>query len=183
MTFDQNMWNNTKADGEFAESNQPPAGWSGIVSIAEAKFAQTGPEKNVPTIIVEYRTADGVYRWADIKKLTSEGRIKSAKILMKDLGLDPNAATTPEGIHAALRSVEGAYYAVAVEASNQLKQDGTPFTNTRIIGRQQASVASQPPAVQAPTQVGGHQFPSAVAPAQPQPSPMGAEFGDKAPWE
>ena len=139
MTFDTNLWNQTKAEG-FSENETPPPGVY-LVTVTEAKFALTGESKDRPTIIVEYRTADGK-QWADVKTLTSEGRIKSAKILLRDLGLDPEALTSQEAIHAGLKSIEGTYYDVTVKASASVKPDGTPYLNTYVNGKHSAGLPS-----------------------------------------
>lgn len=131
MAFDTNLWNNTKA-GEYAEKEDPPLGQH-VVTIAEAKFTQTGELKDKPTIVVQYRTQDGK-QWDDVKQLTSEGRIKSAKILMSSLGLNPEAVSTPDQIHAALKSLEGKYFAVEVKQSTAIRPDGRPYLNTNVIG-------------------------------------------------
>jgi len=145
MTFDVNLWNQTKAEG-FQKNETPPLGMY-LVTVTEAKFALTGESKDKPTIIVEYRTQDGK-QWADVKQLTSEGRIKSAKILMRDLGLDPDAMTSQEAIHAGLKSVEGSYFDVTVKASPSLKPDGTPYLNTYINGKHSAGLPAPSPTVE-----------------------------------
>lgn len=145
MTFDTNLWNNTKAEG-FSENETPPPGIY-LVTVTEAKFALTGESKDKPTIIVEYRTQDGK-QWADVKTLTSEGRIKSAKILMRDLGLDPDALTSQEAIHAGLKSVEGTYFDVTIKASSSLKPDGTPYLNTYVNGKHTAGLPTPSPTVE-----------------------------------
>lgn len=142
MTFDANLWNSTKAEG-FSE-NETPAPGHYTVTVTEAKFTMTGESKDKPTIIVEYRTADGK-QWADVKQLTSEGRIKSAKILMRDLGLDPDALPTPDAIHAGLKSVEGKYFNVEVKESSALNpKTGEFFKNTSILGPHLTGSAASP---------------------------------------
>lgn len=148
MTFDTNLWNSTKAEGGFS-SNEPPAPGIYLVHVSEAKFALTGQDKNVPTIIVEYRTQDGK-QWADVKTLTSEGKIKSAKILLTSLGLDPEALTSQEQIHAALKNIEGVYFDVAVKPSNSSKPDGTPYMNTYVNGKHSAGLPSPTPETNRP---------------------------------
>jgi hypothetical protein len=146
MTFDTNLWNQTKAEG-FSENETPPPGVY-LVTVTEAKFAQTGENKDKPTIIVEYRTADGK-QWADVKTLTSEGRIKSAKILLRDLGLDPDALTSQEAIHAGLKSIEGTYYDVTVKASNSLNPTtGQPYLNTYVNGKHTAGLPTPSPTIE-----------------------------------
>jgi hypothetical protein len=140
--FDTNLWNTTKAEG-FAE-NETPAPGMYTVTVTEAKFTMTGESKDKPTIIVEYRTADGK-QWADVKQLTSEGRIKSAKILMRDLGLDPDALTSQEAIHAGLKSIEGRYFTVETKDSTAVNQaTGQFYRNTSIHGPAQPVQTSSP---------------------------------------
>lgn len=146
MTFDANLWNTTKAEG-FPENETPPPGVY-LVTVTEAKFALTGESKNVPTIVVEYRTQDGK-QWADVKTLTSEGRIKSAKILMRDLGLDPEALTTQEAIHAGLKTVEGTYFDVTVKESNSVNATtGKPYLNTYVNGKHAGGLPTPSPTIE-----------------------------------
>jgi hypothetical protein len=149
MSFDTNLWNNTTADGGFAE-NETPAPGHYVVTVGEAKFALTGEGKDKPTIIVEYRTADGK-QWADVKQLTSEGRVKSAKILLRDLGLNPDELTSQDTIHAGLKSIEGRYYDVETKDSAAINvSTGKPYRNTSILGRSQVGA----PVTPAPVAVG-----------------------------
>jgi hypothetical protein len=151
--FDTNLWNATKA-GEFAE-NETPAPGMYTVTVTEAKFALTGEGKDKPTIIVEYRTADGK-QWADVKQLTSEGRIKSAKILMKDLGLDPDALTSQDAIHAGLKSIEGTYFDVQIKESSALNtKTGEFYRNTSILGRATSAASLSPTPAPAPVAAPG----------------------------
>jgi hypothetical protein len=150
MTFDANLWNSTTADSGFTDK-EPPVGFH-TVTVTEAGFKLTGKDKSTPTIIVEYRNAAGD-TWADVKTLTSEGRIKSAKILMRDLGLDPEALTSQDAIHQGLKGVEGGYFDVEVKESTAMKAGGGFYRNTSILGRSQSSapVAATPAPLTAPT--------------------------------
>lgn len=142
MTFDTNLWNNTKAEGGFADSVTPLG--SHTITVIEAGLKMTGALKDVPTIIVEYR-APGGEQWADVKTLTTAGKIKSAKILMRDLGLDPDTLNSPEQIHAALKAVEGGYYDVTNKESDTINPDtGKRYVNTYINGKASATTPVAP---------------------------------------
>jgi hypothetical protein len=148
----------------------------GIVRIAGYRTGRS--KKGELYFAVDLKDDQNGYSWGIYKPFTKngqphEGSIKSAKITLRQLGLE---AASPQHLEPLLKGIVGRYYSVEQAASDRLNTvTGQPYVNTNITGVasppaqpvQQAPVAYQPPAqVQAPTQVqtpqGVASFPSAV---------------------
>lgn len=189
------VWSSTQADGEFAENNPAPAGVSGVIRISGYR---TGKSKKGEL----YYAVDVVddaqgYNWGVYKQFTKngqphEGSIKSAKITLRQLGLD---VQSPAQLDAALAPLVGRYFTYERVASDRANAAGEPFVNTDITGAASPPAQAAPPAstaVQAPTQVQTPngtatfpaavpaQAPAAVVPAQIPAATMGMATPD--PW-
>lgn len=176
MSTIEDVWANT-TPGEFSESVQPPAGTGYVIRIADAKFF-TSKSKGELTIAVEYAT--DTHQWSDVKEITRngqpvEGKVKSAKILLRSLGVDENTPTT--ALDAALKAIIGRYYTADIVTSSAINTTtGLPYLNTEIKG----PAAAPPPAPVNPAQqstdlpwdqgVGVPQ--QQAAPGVPQPQPQ-----------
>lgn len=161
-------WANTQADGEFAEENRPPAGYIGVPRVAGTR-AGTSKNSGEQYFAVDLVDDQQGYNWAIFKQFTKngqphEGRIKSAKITLRQFGLDvPSPAVLP----ALLKSLEGRYFAVEAVASDQINTvTGQPYVNTNVTG------AASPPAVAAPVQTAPPAYAQTPAQVQTQPPPQ-----------
>jgi hypothetical protein len=199
----ENVWAATSTEGGFDEDKPAPAGYMGIVRIADVRTGVS--KKGESYFLVELKDDSHGYSWPIYKQFTKngqphEGSIKSAKITLRQLGLD---GASPANLEQALKSIVGRYFSVEQVASDRLNTvTGMPYVNTnitgaasapsgvmgdRILAAAQAQAApvqfAQPTQVQTPQGVAA--FPSAVSgptldQAMTQP---GAQFGDSIPWE
>lgn len=173
------VWSSTQADGEYAENNPAPAGVSGVIRIAGKRVGKS--KKGELYFALDVVDDAQGYNWGIYKQFTKngqphEGSIKSAKITLRQLGLD---VQSPQQLDAVLGPVVGRHFTYEQVASDRQNAAGEPFVNTDITGAASppANAPTAPPAstaVQAPTQVqtpaGMASFPSAV-PAQADPWP------------
>ena len=150
-------WNSTDTGSDsYGDGLKPSAGWLGELNIVAAKFAEKDGKKY---IVVDYKSADGMYEWSDFKYLTTAGQMNSAKILLKSLGY-PNVDGSTIG--AVIAALPGKRYTAEMVQSSSLDRNGVPYVNTQIIGEVSAAVAQQaPPAVAAANP--GAAFPPAPA--------------------
>jgi hypothetical protein len=168
------VWTNTTADSGFEDSVTPPPG----VYIARVPRTNAGKSKKGELYFaVDLKNDD--HSWVIYKQLTNggqpvDGKIKSAKITLRQLGLE---VPSPDQLPAALKTIEGGYYSVEVKASDKINPvTGEPYYNTEVLGK--ASAPSQPAAP-----AGASVFPSAV-PGQPPTvvAPTQAADANTPPW-
>ena len=169
MSIDQ-AWATTTADSTFEDDVIPPAGWMGIVQVASTRAGVS--KKGETYLAVDIKDESGQYHWAIYKQLTTngvaqDGKVKSAKITLRQLGIDQNIAWPL--VDAALKAKVGSWYAVEQKASTTINNTtGVPFVNTEIVG-----VASAPAQVVNPTTEppAGQQF-TTSSPEFTQPPPQ-----------
>jgi hypothetical protein len=161
----EQTWSTTSADSEYGETVQPPAGWLGIVQIASARAGVS--KKGETYLAVDLKDESGQFSWPIYKQLTTngvaqEGKVKSAKITLRQLGIDQNVPFS--AVESLLKAKVGHWFAAEQKASNQINQlTGAPYVNTDITG-----VASPPVNVAQPVQNVAPQVPQAqVQPPQP----------------
>lgn len=148
--------------GGVSETNRPPAGHVGELTVTEAK---TSNKDGNEYALIEF--VDGSYKWSQFAWITgpkrSEGGIKAFKFTVRQLtGQEPTGAT----LAALLGQAAGKRFGYEQVASSKVDPaTGQPYTNTKLLG-----AATPVPAVSA-------------APAQ-APTPIGgAQFGDDVPWD
>jgi hypothetical protein len=130
------VWAATSADSEFEETVQPPAGWMGLASVVGARAGVS--KKGETYLAVDLKSQDGQYNWPIYKQLTTngvvqEGRVKSAKITLRQLGVDPNAPFAQ--VESLLKAKVGHWYSVEQKASDRINNTtGLPYVNTEILG-------------------------------------------------
>jgi hypothetical protein len=156
-------WAATTADSENEDNVTPPVG-TYIVRIADARSGTS--KKGEQYYALDLKDDANGHKWMIYKAFTKngqphEGSIKSAKITLRQLGLE---VASPAHLEAILKQVVGRYYAVDVKASDKINQlTGAPYLNTDVTG-----VASPPANVAQPVQNVAPQVPQAqVQPPQP----------------
>jgi hypothetical protein len=133
MPFDPGKFNSVDADGGFAPSEMPPPGQY-TVSINDAKARTLGKDNPRDMLVVEYKDADG-RQWADIKTFETDGQIKSAKILLRQLGLGQEYKDLAD-MDMAVSGLIGEYFYVEIVVSSTINRaTGEPYKNTQIIGK------------------------------------------------
>lgn len=147
-------WAATTAESGFEDDVVPPAGWLGIIQVVGTRAGLS--KKGETYFAVDLKDASGEYHWALYKQITTngvyqDGKGKSAKITLRQLGVDENIAWPL--VDAALKAKLGQWFAVEQKASTTLnKTTGFPFVNTEIVG-----VASAPAQVTQSAQPVTHQ--------------------------
>lgn len=132
MGFDPAKFQAVEADG-FAPSEMPPPGQY-TVSIADAKARTLGKDNPRDMLVVEYADAEG-RKWADIKTFETEGQYKSAKILLRQLGLGQEYKDLAD-MDMAVSGIIGEFFYVEIVVSKTInKTTGEPYKNTQIIGK------------------------------------------------
>jgi hypothetical protein len=132
-------WAATTADSENEDNVTPPVG-TYIVRIADARSGTS--KKGEQYYALDLKDDANGHKWMIYKAFTKngqphEGSIKSAKITLRQLGLE---VASPAHLEAVLKQVVGRYYAVDVKASDKINQlTGAPYLNTDVTG-----VASPP---------------------------------------
>jgi hypothetical protein len=181
----ESVWAATQADTDgYGEDVIPPAGTVGIARIAGSRTGQS--KRGESYFAVDLKDDQGGYSWAIYKQFTKngqphEGSIKSAKITLRQLGLD---VRSPSQLPQLLKQVEGRHYTYEQAASDRINQvTGMPYVNTNITGPASAPTpnvapAAPAPQVQAPaatvvqTPQGAAQFPSALPQQNTDPIPF-----------
>jgi hypothetical protein len=183
-TLDQ-IWANTSAEGN-TEDKPAPAGTVGVFRISGYRAGKS--KKGELYFAIDVVDDAQGYNWGIYKQFTKngqphEGSIKSAKITLRQLGIE---VQSPSQLDAVLGPIVGRFYAYEQVASDRLNTvTGQPYVNTNITGVASAPTlnvapvqaqAAPAPAVAAPTQVqtpqGVAQFPAAVATPDPWPQPQ-----------
>lgn len=141
------VWANadTESGGtQFPEEIKPDPGQY-EVTVSDGRYFKS--KKGEMTLVVTYRLDDGK-TWSDVRGLTRNGepqagRIKAAKVMLSQLGLD---GVSPSDLDQRLNGIIGKRYAVEVTVGDAVNPvTGAPYTNTNIIGVVQAP-AQQPAA-------------------------------------
>jgi hypothetical protein len=134
-------WAATTADSQNEDNVTPPIGVY-VVRIADARSGTS--KKGEQYFAVDLRDDGNGHKWMIYKAFTKngqphEGSIKSAKITLRQLGLE---VASPTHLAAVLPQIVGRYYSVEVKASDKINQlTGAPYLNTDVVG-----VASAPAA-------------------------------------
>lgn len=172
------VWSATTADQDGGENVTPPVGLY-IIRIAGTRAGVSKAGEGY--FAIDLKDDANGHTWLLYKSFTKdgqphEGRIKSAKITLRQLGLD---VASPTQLEQALKSIEARYFSVEVKASDKVNPTtGAFYTNTDIVGPASAPTVpvTQPlvgsqvgagvlgPVVQAPV---GASFPAAVAGTPP----------------
>jgi hypothetical protein len=138
-------WAATSADSQSEDNVTPPVG-TYIVRIADVRSGTS--KKGEQYYAVDLRDDANGHKWMIYKAFTKngqphEGSIKSAKITLRQLGLE---VQSPSHLEQVLKTIVGRYYAVDVVASDKVNQlTGAPYLNTDVTG-----VASPPANVAQP---------------------------------
>jgi hypothetical protein len=170
-------WAATTADSENEDNVTPPVG-TYIVRIADARSGTS--RKGEQYYALDLKDDANGHKWMIYKAFTKngqphEGSIKSAKITLRQLGLE---VASPAHLEAVLKQAVGRYYAVDVKASDKINQlTGAPYLNTDVVGvasppaQPAAPIVQQQDALAMTAAPVGHTFPPAVpgtAPTQAQ---------------
>lgn len=132
MGFDAAQFKDAQTDG-FTPSEMPPPGQY-TVSIKDAKARTINKDTTYDALIVEYTDAEGRV-WSDFKKLETPGQLKSAGILLRQLGLTQDFKDLAD-MDMAVAGVIGEFFYVEIVVSTTISQKtGEPFKNTNIIGK------------------------------------------------
>ncbi len=145
MTSFEDAWGATTT--EVTEHNVPNPGTHTAI-ISDARMFTSKAKDRV--LVIEYTA--GEYLWADIRKLTKDGEpqlgvIKSAKIALSQLGLNPDQPAA--AVEAAVASVKGKSYLVEVVQTDIQRKDGSFILNTNIEGPVKAPAPPVPAAAPA----------------------------------
>jgi hypothetical protein len=144
-------WAATSADSENEDNVTPPVG-TYIVRIADARSGTS--KKGEQYYALDLKDDANGHKWMIYKAFTKngqphEGSIKSAKITLRQLGLE---VASPAHLEAILKQVVGRYYAVDVKASDKINQlTGAPYLNTDVTGVASPPGQNSAPLVQHPT--------------------------------
>jgi hypothetical protein len=144
-------WAATTADSQNEDNVTPPVG-TYIVRIADVRSGTS--KKGEQYYALDLKDDANGHKWMIYKAFTKngqphEGSIKSAKITLRQLGLE---VQSPAHLEAVLKQIIGRYYAVDVKASSQINQlTGAPYLNTDVVGV--ASPPAQNVVTGGPTQV------------------------------
>lgn len=179
------------SDGDFGD-DQPPAPGT---YVAQLTSSRTGTSKKGEFYLAITLALQSGQKWDIYKEITKqgtihEGRAKSAKILLRGLGLPE---VPPSQVGQALKSVENRHYTVEVKQSTSINAlTGQFYVNTDVQGpaqgwghlAPQSDVTPPPAAVPVPPQAPMAQFPVA---GQPQPvggpAAPGQQWGNDIPWD
>jgi len=144
-------WAATSADSENEDNVTPPVG-TYIVRIADARSGTS--KKGEQYYALDLKDDANGHKWMIYKAFTKngqphEGSIKSAKITLRQLGLE---VASPAHLEAVLKQVVGRYYAVDVKASDKINQlTGAPYLNTDVTGVVSPPGQNSAPLAQHPT--------------------------------
>lgn len=138
MATFEDVWSTTDTgggsdnDSGFPDKVEPPAG-DYIADVVESKLFTS--KKGERILVVEYRTTEGDYWWADVRILTDggmpvEGRIKAAKVLLDNLGVNTRDVTAlPENV----ARVKGSRVTLEVVDTDYTRKDGSRVINTNVV--------------------------------------------------
>lgn len=155
MTLDlAGLWDSTTVDSPDGGVDPPVGSYQAEVAVAKRGVAKSSSR---PYLVVEFKT--DAYQWTEFKWLDTQGQVKSAKILLSQLGLDGIGF---DQLDAALAGIVGDRYQVAVIAGPMNPTTGVPYLNTEV-GQKLAAA----PVAAAPAGVPVASFDGPAAPAVP----------------